>query len=190
VTDQLPVDLGSIVANLLQQQTAMLQQQTALLQVHGESVRLQQMLVERLLGNVADNEFFGLARRPEPLAVSGASSSTSIPPATQTPVVPAPQEAPLQAESKSELSDVSPPPVTTELSSPPIVDGDLPRAMTTNPGDGANAAYAARYYRAPPAPTFAPVQPQDLGRLGSEGLNGVVKFFRLLIGADSGGWSR
>jgi hypothetical protein len=129
VTDQLPFDPGSIVANLLQQQTAMLQQRTALLQVHGESVRLQRMLVERLLGNVVDNEIAGLARHPEPLAASGASSSTSIPPITQAPVVPAPPAAtqlPVeQAESKSELSDVSPRPVTTELTSPPIVTANF-----------------------------------------------------------------
>ena len=54
MTDQLPVDFTSLVATLLQQQTAMLQQQTALLQVHGESVRLQRMLLERLLGTVPD----------------------------------------------------------------------------------------------------------------------------------------
>jgi hypothetical protein len=58
MTDQPPVDLACVVATLLEQQTAMLQQQTALLQVHGESVRLQRLLAERLLGKVPDTGIF------------------------------------------------------------------------------------------------------------------------------------
>jgi hypothetical protein len=50
MTDQPPVDLASVLANLLQQQTAMLQQQAVLLQAHVESNRFQRLLIERLLG--------------------------------------------------------------------------------------------------------------------------------------------
>jgi hypothetical protein len=42
------------------------------------------------------------------------------------------------------------------------VDDETERGINIGTGDGANAAYTARYYRAPPSPTFTAVQPQDL----------------------------
>jgi hypothetical protein len=54
------------------------------------------------------------------------------------------------------------PAVTPAVSSSPLVDDETGRGVHIGAGDGANAAYTARYYRAPPAASFAPVQPHDL----------------------------
>jgi hypothetical protein len=155
MTDQPPVDLTSLVATLLQQQSAMLQQQTALLQVHGESVRLQRVLLERLLGNVSD-------------AAIARPATTSPPPVLEVPTTPAPQVVPVvplkRADgSTNEHADIPPPPaVTPALASLPVVDDQPERRVAIDAGDRGNAAYAARYYRAPPAASFTPVEPQDL----------------------------
>src|SRR3979490_1846192 len=77
---------------LLRQQTALLQQQTALLQVHGETVRLQRLLVEHMLGNQAG----AAAAIPAPVTeysqllqpATGDVPSPSPVPATPTPVAP------------------------------------------------------------------------------------------------------
>jgi hypothetical protein len=55
-----------------------------------------------------------------------------------------------------------PPTVTHALSRQPLVDDQPARGVAIAAEDGGNTAYAAHYYRAPPAATFAPVQPQDL----------------------------
>ena len=44
-------DLAGLLQTIAQQQTAIFQQQAALLQVHNETVRLQRLLVEHMLGN-------------------------------------------------------------------------------------------------------------------------------------------
>jgi hypothetical protein len=161
MTDQLPVDLASVVAHLLQQQTA-------LLQVHAESVRMQCMLVERLLGTLPDREISAPARQPEPRTASEMAPLTSAPAPAQLPATPAPQAASAAPVQRSEsgsgpAEEVSPATgVTRAVSGLPTADDETARGVVIGTGDGGNAAYTARYYRAPQAATFAPVQPQDL----------------------------
>ena len=44
-----PPEIAGLLQTMVQQQTAMMQQQAALLQVHGETVRMQGLLLEHLL---------------------------------------------------------------------------------------------------------------------------------------------
>ena len=44
-------DVATVLQTLIQQQTAIFQQQAALLQFHGESVRMQRLLIEQLVGS-------------------------------------------------------------------------------------------------------------------------------------------
>jgi hypothetical protein len=161
MTDQLRVDLASVVANLLQQQTA-------LLQVHAESVRMQCMLVERLLGTLPGREISAPPRQPELRTASEMAPQTSTPAAVQLPATPAPQAASAAPVQRSEsgsgpAEEVPPAPgVAPAVSASPTADDETARLVAIGTGDRRNAAYTARYYRAPPSATFAPVQPQDL----------------------------
>jgi hypothetical protein len=168
MSDQPAVDLASLVATLLQQQTAMLQQQTALLQVHGESIRLQRLLVERFIGNVPASGISGPARDPKPAAADAVLSTVAPPPPQPVAVAPAPPVAPMvsvqQSESSNDVADRPVPRPTSTPGSPdsPVVDDEPARGIDVLVGEEGNAAHASRYYRAPPAACLAPVQPQDL----------------------------
>src|ERR1700694_4275105 len=88
-------DLAGVLQTIAQQQTAIFQQQAALLQVHSETVRLQRLLVEHMLGNQA-----GAAEAiPAPLTELGEwtpplrAGVPSPPPAAAT-TTPAPTETP------------------------------------------------------------------------------------------------
>jgi hypothetical protein len=161
MTDQPPGDLAALVASLVQQQTVLVQQQAALVQIHGESIRMQRLLVERLLGSpVAD--IATSSSQPEPTVRSGASPSTNAPPVTEPVGTPAAPAAPSAAAQRPETA-VEPPPASSGAhgdSSPLVVEPGGGREV--GGGGIENAAYAARYYRARAAPTHAPVQPQDL----------------------------
>jgi hypothetical protein len=167
MTDQPQVDLARVVATLLEQQTAMLQQQTALLQAYVESDRFQRSVIERLLGGGPAIDVTVPVLQPEPATASTAPLTTA-PPLAQVPTTPAPQEAPMDpvqhVESGSGPTVEAPttPRVTRASSGSPIVDDETGRGINIGTGDEANAAYTARYYRAPPSATFTPVQPQDL----------------------------
>jgi hypothetical protein len=161
MTDQPSVDLAGLVVNLLQQQTA-------LLQVQSESVRLQRLLVERLLGDVQTATMAPSLRQTDPL-VSASTEPLTVPaPLPEPSVRPAPQETlvvsvpRLEASGKPAADAPPAPAMTPAVSGPPIVESGTAREVAVATGDGGNAAYAARYYRAPPAVTFAPVQPQNL----------------------------
>jgi hypothetical protein len=161
MTDQPPGDLGALVGNLLQQQTVLVQQQAALVQIHGESIRMQRLLVERLLGSpVAD--IATSSSQPEPTVGSDASPPTDGPPLTQPVATPAAPAPPPAAGQRAETAFESPlTPADAHSDSPSTV---VEAASAREPGGGGveTAAYAARYYRARAAPTHAPVQPQDL----------------------------
>src|SRR5437764_10678782 len=83
-------DLAGVLQTIAQQQTAIFQQQAALLQVHSETVRLQRLLVEHMLGNQAG----AAAAIPTPVTEysqilqpsSGDVPSPSPVPAAPTPV--------------------------------------------------------------------------------------------------------
>jgi hypothetical protein len=66
------VDLASLVQTLLQQQLA-------LPQVHGESMRLQRLLVERLLGLPSMADITHTAQQLEPPAATGSTVLTGRP---------------------------------------------------------------------------------------------------------------
>jgi hypothetical protein len=88
MTDQAPADLAGLLGSLVQQQTAIFQQQTALLQVHAESVRLQQLLVERLLGGSASANPGGSATHSESSPGMSAAIFTNSPSLRQLSTLP------------------------------------------------------------------------------------------------------
>src|SRR5262249_24485843 len=147
MTDQPPGDLAALVANLVQQQTVLVQQQAALVQIHGESIRMQRLLVERLLVSpVAD--IATSSSQPEPTVGAPASPSTSGPPLTQPLASPAgPAVPPIAAqppETAVELQSASA--EAYGASSSAVVEASSGREG--GGGGGETAAYAARYYRA------------------------------------------
>jgi hypothetical protein len=81
-----PVDLASMVANLLQQHAV-------LLQAHVESDRFQRSLIERLLSGGLATAAAVPARQPEAASAS-AAPLTPAPPLTHVPTTPASQETP------------------------------------------------------------------------------------------------
>src|SRR5262249_28308886 len=113
MTDQPPGDLGALVASLVQQQTVLVQQQAALVKIHGESIRMQRLLVERLLVSpVAD--IATAASQPDPMVRSGASRSTDGPPLSEpvaTPAAPAATGGPAQ---RPETAVDEPPPAPSD----------------------------------------------------------------------------
>jgi hypothetical protein len=161
MTDQPPADLAALVANLLQQQTVLVQQQAALVQIHGESIRMQRLLVERLLGNPV-GDIATSSSQPVPAVSHGAPPSADDSPLTQPVATPAAPVAPPAAAQRpgAAVEPPSAPAVTHCDSLSPVVEAGSGREV--GGGGVENAAYAARYYRARAAPTQAPVQPQDL----------------------------
>src|SRR5258708_20486817 len=101
-------DLAGVLQTIAQQQTAIFQQQAALLQVHSETVRLQRLLVEHMLGDQAGAP----GAMPAPVTEH---SQTLQPP---TGHVPSPSPSPAPA---------TPPPVATETPAP------LPPPPTPSP---------------------------------------------------------
>jgi hypothetical protein len=161
MTDQPLGDLAALVASLLQQQTVLVQQQAALVQIHGESIRMQRLLVERLLGGPV-TDIATTSSQPEPAVSPGAPPSANDSPLTQPVATPAEPAAPPVAAQGPETA-VEPPPASPGAhgdSSSPVVEASSGREA--GGGIGETAAYAARYYRARSAPTHVPVQPQDL----------------------------
>src|SRR3984893_16180725 len=116
-------DLAGVLRTIAEQQTAIFQQQAALLQVHSETVRLQRLLVEHMLGNQAG----AAAAIPAPVT----ESSQLLQPSTGD--VPSPSPAP-----------AAPTPVATETPAP------LPSAATSSPTPDAAEHFADAALRAPP----------------------------------------
>ena len=149
-------DLAGVLQTIAQQQTAIFQQQAALLQVHGETVRLQRLLVERMLGNQAGADAAIPAPAAEPTEWTlpptadvpspplAAATTTPVPTETPAPLPPAanPSPTPVAAERPAEAA----------LPAPPAV----PRPTATTPR-------AARYYQPTSfAPSPSPAWQQDL----------------------------
>jgi hypothetical protein len=139
------------------QQTAMLEQHAILLQAHIESERFQRSPIERLLSGGLATDAAVPARQPEPASASAAPLTTA-PPLTHVPTTPASQEAPVapvkRLEPSDEPADNVPPVsgVTPPLSGPPnqsSVDHETAHVVGIGVRDEGNAAYTARYYRAP-----------------------------------------
>jgi hypothetical protein len=154
MTDQPPVDMAGLLANLVQQQTE-------LLKAHSESIRLQRLLVDRLLGasSIADGAGASQPEPPVQQVMTSASLTPATPPPAQLSVAPAATEpvhtaatGPAENLPVEHVSGPRPAPATESASSSASVRGGVEE----------NAAYAPRYYRARPTPAPSPIQPQDL----------------------------
>src|SRR5262249_14180636 len=112
MTEQPPADLAALVANLVQQQTVLVQQQAALVQIHGESIRMQRLLVARLLVSpiaaIAPS-----SSHPQPTLQPGASP-TDGPPVTQPVATPGAPTAPPVAAQPLETAVDEPLPAPAE----------------------------------------------------------------------------
>jgi hypothetical protein len=139
----------SDVVGLLQ---AMLQQHTAMLQVQVESVRLQRLLVERLLGAASDET---------PVNASGVATA----PLSTTAID---RQALTTADTHASAS----PPGPAEIRQDQVAVGFATEASPADSlGDAAvgvpsladqNAARGARYYQPRPSPAAKTVKPEDL----------------------------
>ena len=147
VTDTGQPDVTTLLRDILQQQTAMLQ-------VQAESVRLQRVLVERLLGvSGPQSDAVG------PVSLAPTSSTSSVAAgltiASATPAAPAPTPPLASPEPASN-------PATPERSAEPSPVGresDLPFApapVEQNPARG------ARYYQPRPSPAARSITPEEL----------------------------
>src|SRR4030081_3458504 len=97
-------DLAGVLHTIAQQQTAIFQQQAALLQVHSETVRLQRLLVEHMLGNQAGDA----AAIPAPMTELG-EWTPPLPVGVPSPPVAAATTTPVPTETPAPL----PPPANT-----------------------------------------------------------------------------
>src|SRR6266852_6904919 len=112
-------DLAGVLQTIAQQQTAIFQQQAALLQVHNETVRLQRLLVEHMLGNQAGAP----AAIPAPVT----EYSQLLQPSTGD--VPSPSPAPAAPTPVAETPPPLPPPATsspTPVAAEPLAHAALP----------------------------------------------------------------
>jgi hypothetical protein len=139
------------VAVLLQ---AIVQQQTAMLQVQAESVRLQRLLVERLLGARAGDHRLLDA---EPVSSALHMNTTVVPPGTAEPRAMTSTTTSDEAVA-SEIAEMAGP---NANEAPPIEGaGDV---STSGPAPEAQSpARGARYYQRPPTPTAKVVKPEEL----------------------------
>jgi hypothetical protein len=147
VTDISQPDLATLLRDLVQQQTAMLQ-------VQAESVRLQRVLVERLLG-VSGSP--GVAADPGAIApptstgiVVSELPPASAPSATPVPTTPFAASEPPPSEALFEQTP-APPPEKTESDLP-----FAPAPVEQNPARG------ARYYQPRPSPAARTIAPEEL----------------------------
>jgi hypothetical protein len=166
------LDVAGLLRELLQQQTTFGQQQAALLQLQGETVRLQRLLIERVLG---------VSPREAPPAPAPASGVAAVPGPGGLPVAPG-QAAPVQAPA----AEAGAAPAGGELPSPPEqpepqpgdspVGTDPPRlslvgtdgARAPEPAHSAPASpnfRSARYLQPPPARPARPVTRQHVERV-------------------------
>src|SRR6266851_3676069 len=130
---------AEVLQTIAQQQTAIFQQQAALFQVHNETVRLQRLLVEHILGNQAG----AAAAIPAPVT----EYSQLLQPSTGD--VPSPSPAPAAPSPvATETPPPLPPPATsspTPVAAEPLAHAELPAAPAV-PQPTATAPRAARYY--------------------------------------------
>lgn len=142
-----PSDVAALLRDILQQQTAMLQ-------VQAESVRLQRVLVERLLGISGP-----LPGELEPRSIASTSSASKVAagPSTVSP----PRLAPVPTTSLA-ASEPAPNKATVgESSEPTPVDAESHLPFAPAPVQQ-NPAHGARYYQPRPSPTARSITPEEL----------------------------
>ncbi len=149
----LQADIASVLQSLVQQQTAILQQGAALLQVHGESVRLQRLLIERMLGSETEPATVTPAVAPE--LPQWMSTSSAAPASAASP---APTPSPSNAAATPVLT-AAPDSVSVQ----PVADPP-PAAAPDVPVVSGSASRAALYYQQRPSRVTGPtaMKPQDL----------------------------
>src|SRR5258708_20212040 len=116
-------DLAGVLQTIAQQQTAIFQQQAALLQVHSETVRLQRLLVEHMLGDQAG----AAGAMPAPVT----EHSQTLPPPTGH--VPSPSPSPAPATPPPAPPKTPPPWPPPATSSPPPAAATPPSHATPPP---------------------------------------------------------
>jgi hypothetical protein len=145
VTEINQPDLATLLRDLVQQQTAMLQ-------VQAESVRLQRVLVERLLGVSGSSATVAESGAITPPTSTGNVASelppASAPSATPVPTTPFAASEPPPSETLFEQTP-APPPEKTDL---PFA----PAPVEQNPARG------ARYYQSRPSPAARNIAPEEL----------------------------
>ena len=168
-----PLDVAGLVRELIQQQTLLARQHAALLQLQGETLRVQRLLVEHVLGLAAADSEPPLpppsASTPErgasPLQIMrtdpGAAPAPPADPGAPEPGDPLacpPVDSPEQPASASEDS---PSGGAVRLSVVPTTESAAPA-----PGPGVPAgSRATRYLKAPSPPHAKPVTQQDVERI-------------------------
>jgi hypothetical protein len=152
VTDQQPAELAALLANLVQQQTA-------LLQVHTQNLELQRFFVERLLG-IPSAAMPGSQSEAQPRATSPPPDASPKKPLATTPPT---SSDPAPGSPSDHVEQVAASDPGDPTSSRQIAQTAAPAAERAEAG--AIASHAARYYQARsvrPGLALAPVQPQDL----------------------------
>jgi hypothetical protein len=142
---------------------AMLQQQAAMLQVHAESLRLQRLLAERLLG-AGDAE--SVSTQPERVADPLAEVDTRLPPPVSLqPVTPTPLQttglnmSPASDAAIEAASEITPEAVTEpEITSTQAAPSNEVRPSTSR----VYSSRVARYYQSHPSPDTPSIKPEDL----------------------------
>jgi hypothetical protein len=148
VTDTGPTDL----AGLLQ---AMVQQQAAMLQVQAESLRLQRVLVERLLRTPTDQlDADEHGRGTEPLSWTEPAIAPTVSDAPEPPSSISTPDRRAISQPEEMAAESSPRAASMQLAV------DEPTHMPS-PGDQ-NAARGARYYQPRPSPAAKIVTPEEL----------------------------
>jgi hypothetical protein len=120
-----------------------LQQQTAMLQVQAESLRLQRVLVERLLGGQGSAQAIGASAASTPLVAPEATVALAETELTEAP--------PTEQVSAENTIDAPPLQTTTEL----------PTGMPP-PADQSATGRGARYYQLRPSPTAKVIAPEEV----------------------------
>ena len=147
VTDPAQRDLFALLREILQQQTAMLQ-------VQAESVRLQRVLVERLLA-VSDPQTEDRDTTAVAPAIAIADLASSAPTVSEGSAATVPSTAPSQGETAPNAA------IVDNAPEPPPVEAESDLRFAPAPADQ-NAARGARYYQPRPSPVAKSFAPEEL----------------------------
>jgi hypothetical protein len=159
-------DLAGVLQTIAQQQTAIFQQQAALLQVHNETVRLQRLVVEHMLGNQegaaatipAPVTEHSQSRQPStgdvPSSSPAPATPTPVPTETPAPLPPAPNPSPTPVAAEP-VADAAPP-----AGAKPVADSGCSRTR----GRCCTARSASRPTAHRKCAACRSVLPADVGR--------------------------
>jgi hypothetical protein len=141
---------GSSSSNVSALLQTLLQQQAAMLQVHAESLRLQRVLVDRLLGGTVDEH---LGAEPPPASTALSTRSGSAAPETQ--VLPS---VPDESEAAAAMEE----PTAAEVSAAQSIAILADRYGALAAPSEQNTARGARYYESRPPPGAKAPAPEQV----------------------------